>query len=268
MKEHTVLAVDLGANFFDVLKIDDRRAVNTEEDRWVEFFFEVRHRLAEEMRFALSADADVVLFGADPEDLRDRHKDDASLRFKDNAGRVVFAVASFRGGRMGILLFGLNMLQGALCGSAKSILCEGFQQIIDGVDLEGAECVTVVCRREDDAWEAMISGGKGADDVEAIHIWHTDIEEEEIGVGGAHQIDRLCSSCALADDLYFGYLAKELPQLLSCKDFVICNNGLNHHPPYLAGFSIGRAECCKGSVTTTRTALFSISEMEKLWSEP
>ena len=56
--------------------------------------------------------------------------------------------------------------------------------------------------REDDARQGWSSRRRElADDIEAIHIWHANIEEEQIWFGSAHQIDRLCCGGAFANDL-------------------------------------------------------------------
>src|ERR1700722_3733854 len=136
---------------------------------------------------------------------------------------------------MRVLLFVVNLLQSPLCGRAKSILGKRLQQIIHRVDLEGAECVAIVGCREDDARQAgIIVSRERANDVEPIHVRHSDIEKKKIRFGGANKIDRLRRSSAFAYDFDLGYLSEELPQLLACKNLVICNYSLNHHAPYLA----------------------------------
>ena len=58
-------------------------------------------------------------------------------------------------------------------------------------------------------------------DIEAIHAGHLDVEKEQLGFGGAHQIDGLAGGGAFSNDIYFGLVAQELTQLLSSQDFII-----------------------------------------------
>src|ERR1700685_4625836 len=64
-----VFAVGFGADFFDEMQVDYGGSVDAEEDLGVEFFLKARHGFAEEVGLAVGADADVVLFGADPADV-------------------------------------------------------------------------------------------------------------------------------------------------------------------------------------------------------
>src|SRR6266851_5522950 len=200
------------------------------------------------MRLRLSADANVVLLCADPTDLRHGQEDDSPLRFEDDARCVIRAVLALGRSWLRALLLASNLLQGALCCGAESLQGEWLEQVVDSVDFEGTQRIAIIGCREDDARQGWCpSRREFADDIEAIHIWHANVEEEQIGFGGTHQIDRLCCGGAFANDLYLRYLAEELAQLLPRQDLIICHNGLNHHAPYLAGFSVGRMENWRGA---------------------
>ena len=63
-------------------------------------------------------------------------------------------------------------------GFVEALFGEGFEQVVDGVGLEGADGVFIEGGGEDD-------GGRVFDELEhfeAIDLWHLDIEEDEVGV--------------------------------------------------------------------------------------
>src|SRR5271163_2085860 len=84
------------AYLFHMLKIHNRRPVDAEEVTGIQFGFEVRHGLAQEMIVARGADANVVFFSANPMNVGDRQKQDPSSGLEDQTGFKVGVLGRLR----------------------------------------------------------------------------------------------------------------------------------------------------------------------------
>lgn len=80
-----------GANLFYMLEVYNRRTVDAKEMAGIEPGFEVCHGLAQEVVVAPGADADIVLFGANPMDVGDRQEQNPASRFEDETSlKLIF----------------------------------------------------------------------------------------------------------------------------------------------------------------------------------
>src|SRR5271154_1275317 len=139
-----------GADLFHMLKIHNRRPMDAEEVAGVQFGFEGRPGLAQEVIVARGADANVVLLRSNPVNVGDGEKQDSSSRLENQTGFKA-AVLGWIRGRSWSGLVCANLLPGALQRFGKPCTREGLEQVVNRVDLERPERVLVVCGRKDDA---------------------------------------------------------------------------------------------------------------------
>ena len=86
-----------GADFFYMLEVHNRGTVDTQEMTGIESGFKVRHRFAQEVVVAPSADTDIVFFGANPVDIGDRQEQDPASRLKDKTSlKAIFGRSTVR----------------------------------------------------------------------------------------------------------------------------------------------------------------------------
>jgi hypothetical protein len=80
-----------GADLFHVFEVHNRGTVDAWEMAGIEPGFEVCHGFAQEMVVAPGADADIVFFGANPVDVRDRQEQYPASGLKDETSfKVIF----------------------------------------------------------------------------------------------------------------------------------------------------------------------------------
>src|SRR5260370_33931079 len=174
----SILAVGFGAHLLYVLKVDDGGTMDSEEHVRFELLFEAGHGLAQQVRLVLGADAHVVFLGADPTNVRYGKEDDSSARLEDDASGVVTTglTSSTVAGR--VLVAEENLLAGTFDGRGEPLLREWFQQIVHGVDSEGAEGVLIVRGCEDNMrfLHDVAVGTELCGDIGAIHAGHLDIK--------------------------------------------------------------------------------------------
>src|SRR6516164_7846783 len=92
---HHEVAARFSADFFHVLQINDGRAMHAKKQLWIESLFNRSHGLAEKMRLRAGADTNVVLFGADPTDIRHGKKQDTSARLENDTRGVLLRPVFF-----------------------------------------------------------------------------------------------------------------------------------------------------------------------------
>jgi hypothetical protein len=93
-------------------------------------------------------------------------------------------------------------------GVKEAPVAEGFEQVVQGVDLEGTQRELVVGGDEDHVWHAVRPDR--TEHFEPIHHRHLDVQEQEIG------LDLLDP-----DDLNFGIPLTELPESRACQRLVV-----------------------------------------------
>ena len=106
------------------------------------------------------------------------------------------------------------------------------------------------------------------DDIESIHAGHADVEEDEVGVDGAGELDGFGSGCTFAGHLAVGLIAKKAAQLLAREYFVIGENNLDGHRPKRVNGSVSIAWSRSGIWSVTWTWPAPISRMASDPSSP
>jgi hypothetical protein len=126
----------------------------------------------------------------------------------------------------------------ALNGCAQPFTREWLQEIVDRIHFKSPHCVLIIGSGKDDAGHLRRRlAAESSHNVKSVHARHMDIEEQELGIGGAHQLDRLERRCGLADDFDIVFVTKQLAQLLASQDFIICDDCVDHHTPNLVTVS-------------------------------
>ncbi len=96
------------------------------------------------------------------------------------------------------------------------------QEIVDGVDLEGAQRIAVERRDEDDGRRR--SSFQHAQDAEAVEAGHLDVQKQQIRTQVIDGLDGLEAIFALGDDLDFLFLGQLLPDPLARQLLVVHEN--------------------------------------------
>jgi hypothetical protein len=117
--------------------------------------------------------------------------------------------------RLGLGDLGAGAFQGLL----KALAIEGLEQIIQGVDLEGAQSILVIRRDENDTGRPVLA--HGLQDAEAVQFGHAYIEKQEIGPLLTDGRDGARTVEAFADHLNVGFGLKQRTQALPAQRLVI-----------------------------------------------
>jgi len=205
-----VAVLFVGVDAGDLLDVDNIGAVGADEAGGVEDFFEVAHRAVLEEGAVVGVDLDIVVGGFEVVDVFDGDDLDLSSGFDDDAlllgggfgGGVEEGL--LRGGSGGFRCAGWwvggKLIEPFAEGFVEAFFGEGFEEVVDGVGLEGADSVFVEGGGEDD-------GGRVFDEFEhfeAVDLWHLDIEEDEVGVEAVDLFYPFGGVCGFGDDLDLG----------------------------------------------------------------
>jgi len=116
-----------------------------------------------------------------------------------------------------------------------SLAIERLQNVIDGVHVEGADCVLIVGRGKHDlrqrlrlacdktgrpclvAFEQLLNYGK------SVEAWHLHVEKHQVGMMLLDQLDGLNAVSALSDDVYVADRVEQVFELVASQLFVIDN---------------------------------------------
>jgi len=228
--DHEV-AAGFTADLFDVAEVHDCRAVNAEEQLGIEALLERRHSFAKEVRFCSRADANVVLFRADPADVGDGEEKDAAARFKNNASGIGTCLGGLvRVAAVRMAVAGLNLIASALDCCVQAFCGERLKEVVGSVQFEGSQCIVVVGSGQDYARKLDASAhGQFRDDIEAIHSRHADIEEQQLRRGFLNELVNLAGRRRFASNFNIGLSAEKLAELLTGEQFIVSNQGLDSH---------------------------------------
>src|ERR1700733_6214306 len=149
-EQNRKVAAGLSTHLFYILQIDDRRAVNTREHVGIELLLEIGHGLAKQMGFSLGADADIILFSADPANIGYGKKENASARFKDDTRSVATSVLAQPLAPASSLFSRTNLCGSAVHGCPQAVRREGFEQVVHGVHFKSAKRICVPGGRKND----------------------------------------------------------------------------------------------------------------------
>ena len=234
-----VAGFEPGHDLADVLDVDDEGAVGAPEC----FGIELVHELFEGAAVGLALDAT-----GDDGDGAAFDGGEADLALVDEEQAAEGADDDLAGGWFGWRGAGLDEAEegvetGVGCGVGAvgqpgfhllhrlqhALAVEGLQQVIDGVDLKGADGVLVEGGGEDDLREAGLLVEEFFEDGEAIEAGHLDVEEDDVGLVGADEVDGLDAVGALGEDLdAFGGL-EQVEELLAGEGFVVDDEGGEGH---------------------------------------
>jgi hypothetical protein len=106
-------------------------------------------------------------------------------------------------------------------GLEDTLAVEWLEQIVDCVDLEGADCVLVECCGEDDLRQRHLAVEEFFEDCESVEAGHLDVEKDYIGAVGADEFYGFDSVGALREDFDATGSFEEILKLLTCKGFII-----------------------------------------------
>jgi hypothetical protein len=225
-----VAAAEPGLDLLDEIDVDDGGAVDAEELRGVELLFKALEGFADLEGALACVEACVVAKGFDAFDLGDRKEADAAVLCDGDAreeGRFGGAAELGEEELEGVGVDGaVNAFADAIESFAEAVGREGFEEIVDGVDLKGLERVLIVGGDEDDGGRAF--GGEAGDDLEAVLLGHADVEEEEVRVLRVRGEDRGLAVAIFADDLDVFVRAQEADESAAGERFVIDNEGADH----------------------------------------
>ena len=117
------------------------------------------------------------------------------------------ATGGFVGGRRGADAFGffspviiaLQTFARAVDGPAKPRRFDRFEDVIDGIDFEGANGVFVVCGYEGHEGRPVLL--EEPDNAQAVDLGHLEIQKRQIGPFGFDDLDSFHAIGSFADDL-------------------------------------------------------------------
>ena len=181
------------------LEIYDVGAVDADEAFGVEAGFEADDGLLLQVLFAFAGQGHVVVLRFGVVELSDGNQSDARAVAHDDAVEELFGRASGCGEVGGGRHFFADAGFCAIESGIKAFAADRFQEIVDGVDFEGAHGVLVVSGDEDD-------GSFGADEfenVEAGKLGHLHIEKNQVGFVLGDGFDGFEAVGALGDHFDF-----------------------------------------------------------------
>ena len=124
-------------------------------------------------------------------------------------------------------------------GDLEPLALGGLEHVVDDALLEGLDRVLVVGGDENDLGAAPEPSafrlrpflvdrqlGDRPGGLDAVHAGHADVEEDQVGMVGLDQLDRLGAVLRFADDLEFGpHLAEAGAELLAQQPLVVGDHG-------------------------------------------
>ena len=98
---------------------------------------------------------------------------------------------------------------------SQPLASKWFEQIVNSIDLERANRILIVRRRENNLRHTHLSiRRERRDNIKPVHIRHVYIQKNQVRICELHEIDCLERIRAFAHDLNVAIVLKQLPQLL------------------------------------------------------
>jgi hypothetical protein len=116
-----------------------------------------------------------------------------------------------------------DFLSGAFESEVESRVVEWLEEIVESSGLEGAQGVLIVGCDEDNGGRDIVA--EKFEYVEAVALWHLDVEEEKIGFVGANFREGVYAGGAFSDDFDIGIETEEDGEIASCERFVVDDDG-------------------------------------------
>ena len=179
---------------FDEIQIDDLPSIGAEEAMRIETLLE-RRQCAPQQGIGLSPrQPNVIALGAQQAHFSKRHKPaPATVADKDLLQHRI-------GLRRSRSLRDFDSTQ-CLC---KARRIDGFEQVVERVDLECPHCMFIVCRGENNLGQVLQAGQQ----IEAGTPRHLNIEEEQLWGKRFDHSGRLVNITGLADNFHPGEIAQ------------------------------------------------------------
>ena len=102
-----------------------------------------------------------------------------------------------------------------------ALAVEWLEQIVDCVDLKGADGVLVEGGGEDDLRQRHLAVEQFFEDGESVEAGHLDVEEDDVGLVGADELYGFDAVGALRENFDSAGALEEILQLLTCEGFII-----------------------------------------------
>src|SRR5262249_30450726 len=160
-----------------------------------------------------------------------------SWRLRGGAGTV--RIASRRGR--------LRPRQQARHRARQALGLDGLDQVVERIDLEGAQRVLVIGRREDNKGHGI----EGGEQVESRLAWHLHVEEQKLWLEVLERSAGLEGVRGLSDHLDLGMPAQETAELVASKALVVHDQRLHGVRGPVAGpAAAGGATWAEGMTTS------------------
>src|SRR5215467_1745319 len=101
------------------------------------------------------------------------------------------------------------------------------EQIIQRVSLKGADCVLVIGGGKNDERQPL--AGKFLQQLEAIHLWHLNIEEEQVRPLTLNFSQGLNCAGAFTYEFEQRLVVRQVADALACQRLIVYNEGANLH---------------------------------------
>jgi hypothetical protein len=225
-----------GNDFLDVMDIHQVGAVGAPEGIGVEGGVEFFEGAALRGAFDIAGnDGDEAAFDRGENEVAGIHQKHALLGLDEDFGGR--SGGGFGGGELGDEAFetlggagvGFDFFFGFLDGFGDAGFVEGFQYVVDGVDVEGLHGVLVECGGEDNVRDFELALDEPFEDAEAVEAGHLDIEEEQVGGMLLDEVDGFEAVFALGEEIDFGEGFEEEGEFLASGLFVVDDDGVDGH---------------------------------------
>ncbi len=248
VEDGDVAILGVGLDAGDAFEIDDVGAMDAQEAGRIERGLEAGDGLLLEMLFAFGNEREVIVLRLGVVEFGNGNDEDAGAIADGNTVEVLRwrtrTRGEFGGLQRQVRRISGETLLGAVERGLKALDGDGFEEIVHGVDFEGANGVVVVRGDEDDR-------GSVADqfeNFEAIELGHLNVEEDERGLALGDDLDGFEAVGALAEDFDFRMRGEEFAQNLAREVFVVHDDGADQR----GGAHAEGASFSAGSESATR----------------
>ena len=253
-----VTGLEPGDDFANVVEVDDEAAMSAPEEGGVEEVEELLEGAALGVAFkGLGDDADDAFVDGGEADVGLIDEEQAALGLDDEAGGLRGAAGAVgtaeqleeraevgldlgfgeRGGAVGE--GSGEAAFDALDGLEDAGAVKGLEEVVNGVDVKGADGVLVIGRGEDDLGERVgfLAGGeaglvaveKALDDGETVEAGHLDVKKNQVGVVVVDEVDGFNAVGSVGEDFDAADFVEEEAELVAGQLFVVDDEGGERH---------------------------------------
>src|SRR5258708_18298940 len=102
-----------------------------------------------------------------------------------------------------------------------------FQQIIQGMNFEGVESITIISGHKNNSGQSVRCDC--LEDLEAVHLGHLNVEQQQIDDATLDQSDCTSSVAAHTDNVNVGFVGQQELKPFSSQRLIVCNQGSYAH---------------------------------------